>query len=162
MDGRSSSTPSSSSSRKKSTYPSNFVEEILLTLATYDDTLFIHKDGSKIQLGHKNTYLQIAASATLDAGLYTLQYTKTGDLLNMYTAVPPLTVVVSNQKCELATAQVSYSMPKGGMTLPVRISAISCLPTQNITITPSFSISGQVEMDSDLSSNILTSTSMDG
>ena len=53
-------------------------------------------------------------------------------------------------------------MPKGGMTLPIRISAIKCIPTENITITPSFSTAGVVSMYEDLSSNVLTSETLDG
>lgn len=64
---------------------------------------FLHKDGTNIKLGYQNTYLRLAASTSVQAGLFTLQYSKTGDTNNKYTAVPPLTIVVSNTKCKLQT-----------------------------------------------------------
>ena len=141
---------------RQSRYPSNFITEMTLTLNSHSDTDFLHKDGSVVQLGSQHSYIRMAASDTLDAGLYTLQYDKSGDDLSEYTVIPPLTVVVSNKECELETEENSYAMPKGGYTLPIKISAISCIPTKNITVTPTFSTAGEVALDADLSSNVLT------
>ena len=89
---------------RQSIYPSNFITEMELTLTSHSDTDFIHKGGSIVQLGSQHTYIKMAANSNnIDAGLYTLQYTKTGDTFNEYTAVPPLTVVVSNKLCALET-----------------------------------------------------------
>lgn len=74
-----------------------------LSLANFPTTTFIHKDGSNVHLGYQNTYIRMAANTSIAAGLYTLQYSKTGDTNNKYTAVPPLTIVVSNKLCKLAT-----------------------------------------------------------
>lgn len=86
---------------RQSLYPSNFILEMSLSLSNFGATDFIHKSGADIHLGYQNTYLQIAANTSIQAGLYTLQYTKTGDTNNKYTAVPPLTIVVSNKLCKL-------------------------------------------------------------
>lgn len=72
-----------------------------LTLANFLPYTFLHKTGADIHLGYQNTFIQIAANTSIAAGLYTLQYTKTGDTNNKYTAVPPLTIVVSNKLCKL-------------------------------------------------------------
>lgn len=74
-----------------------------LTLTSHPVTNFIHKDGTLVELGVQNTYYRIAANSSVSAGLYTLQYSKTGDTSNKYTGVPPLTVVVSNKQCKLTT-----------------------------------------------------------
>lgn len=88
---------------RQSIYPSNFILEMELALISHPTTSFIHKDGTLVELGVQNAYLRIAASSAVAAGLYTLQYSKTGDTLNKYTAVPPLTIVVSNKQCKLVT-----------------------------------------------------------
>ncbi len=72
-----------------------------LSLTNYPALTFLHKNGANIHLGYQNTFLQIAANTSIAAGLYTLQYSKTGDTGNKYTAVPPLTIVVSNKLCKL-------------------------------------------------------------
>ena len=74
-----------------------------LELNNYPATSFIHKDGASVRLGYQNAYLRLAASSAVQAGLYTLQYDKTGDSNNKYTEVPPLTIVVSNRLCALST-----------------------------------------------------------
>lgn len=74
-----------------------------LTLNNYNPVDYLHKDGTNIHLGYQNTYYRIATSANVVAGLYTLQYSKTGDTNNKYTEAPPLTLVVSNALCKLST-----------------------------------------------------------
>jgi hypothetical protein len=74
-----------------------------LNLYNYPVSSFIHKDGASVRLGYQNTFLRLAASSAVQAGLYTLQYTKTGDSNNKYTQIPPLTIVVSNRRCSLST-----------------------------------------------------------
>lgn len=66
---------------RQSNYPSNFITEMFLNLTSHSDTDFIHKDGSTVSLGYKQAYFKIAAEDTLDAGLETLQYDKSGDTL---------------------------------------------------------------------------------
>jgi hypothetical protein len=124
---------------RQSLYPSNFILQMTLALSNYLPTDFIHKDGTNVQLGYQNTYYRIAANTNIAAGLYTLQYTKTGDSTPKYTVVPPLTVVVSNALCKLSSRETSYSLPRGGMTIPIQINAVGCIPIQSITITPTFS-----------------------
>lgn len=113
-------------------------------------------------LGSTNGYFRLAANgSSTSAGLYTLQYSKSGDNNNEYTGIPPLTLVVSNKECELVTEENSYSLPLGGSTLPINIDGIKCIPIDSITIGIS-STSAEVTMNSDLSSNVLSSTSEDG
>jgi hypothetical protein len=82
-----------------------------------------------------NGYLRLAANGDVtNAGLYTLQYTKSGDSNSEYTAIPPLTVVVSNKKCELVSEEISYTLPLGGHSLPIRIDGIKCIPINSITV----------------------------
>jgi hypothetical protein len=56
-----------------------------LNLNNYPVTSFIHKNGASVRLGYQNTFLRLSASSIVQAGLYTLQYTKTGDSNNRYT-----------------------------------------------------------------------------
>lgn len=126
---------------RESIYPANFILEMSLILANYPVSSFIHKDGAQVHLGAQNTFLRIAASTGISAGLYTLQYNKTGDTNNKYTAAPPLTIVVSNKLCKLQAREVSYSMPKGGISVPIVIDGSNCIPITNITITPTFNSS---------------------
>lgn len=148
---------------RQSLYPSNFILEMSVGI-TNQPALgnFLHKDGTNIKLGYQNTYLRLAASTTIQAGLYTLQYSKTGDATTpKYTAVPPLTIVVSNKKCALATRDTSYSMPRGGFSVPIHINGVSCIPITGVTITPTFS-NAELAMETSLSSNVLRPTVVDG
>ena len=70
---------------RQSLYPSNFILEMSLTLNNYNLVDYLHKDGTNIRLGYQNTYYRIATSSNVVAGLYTLQYSKTGDTNNKYT-----------------------------------------------------------------------------
>ncbi len=92
-----------------------------------------------INLGKSNAYFRIAANAVAQPGLYTLQFSKTGDDSNIYTAIPPLTLVVMNKKCTLTTDSISYSLPIGGSTLPIMIDCIQCIPITNITLQLAYS-----------------------
>ena len=74
-----------------------------LNLNNYLLTDYLHKDGTTVRLGYQNTYFRIATNASVVAGLYTLQYSKVGDVNNKYTEAPPLTLVVSNAICKLVT-----------------------------------------------------------
>ncbi len=56
---------------------------MLLTLNNYNvSNFFTINDAFQIDLGKSTAYFRIAALNTLDPGLYSLQFTKTGDLTN--------------------------------------------------------------------------------
>ena len=68
---------------------------------------------------------------------------------------------MSNKKCQLKTDEPSYTMPIGGYTLPIRISAVACIPVTNLNITLEYN-HVEVTTDIDRSSKQLTSNSVDG
>lgn len=103
----------------------------------------------------------MAANNIVSPGLYTLQFTKTGDPNNKYSAIPPLTLVVSTKKCSLVTEQAAYTIPVGGATLPILIKAIGCIPMSSITVGLSYSMTG-LAVHTDLSSVTLTKDTLDG
>jgi hypothetical protein len=75
-----------------------------LTLSNFAATDFLTMDGSfKIDLGKSAAYFRIAANTNLTPGLYSLQFNKAGDVNSLYTAIPPMTLVVNNKKCSLTT-----------------------------------------------------------
>jgi hypothetical protein len=115
-------------------------------------------------LGRPTAYFRFAAVGGTSTGLYILQFSKSGDTNNVYTNIPPLTLVVQNTLCALTTNANTYTLPIGGQTLPIIINAISCIPTSNITLTANFSAnsSNQFSVNTDLSNLILTSSSVDG
>ena len=94
-------------------------------------------------MGNPTAYFRLAANdASTATGLYTLQFTKTGDTNSAYTNIPPLTLVVQNTKCSLAATATTYAIPMGGMTLPITISAIDCIPIDSINFTMTFTGTG--------------------
>lgn len=116
-------------------------------------------------LGKPTTYFQLAAKDTgTSPGLYTLQFTKTGDTNNAYTNIPPLTLVVQNTQCALTTNANTYTLPLGGTTLPIIIDAINCIPINSINFTVAFTGTGntQFTVDNDRSTLSLSSSTVDG
>ena len=149
---------------RQSIYPSNFKASLVLTLANYGATYFSFLGGSLATvLGKPLSYFRIAGNTALP-GLYTLTFTKTGDSNNQYTNIPPLTLVVQSTLCALATDATTYTVPIGGSSLPILINAVNCIPTTSITIAVGFAGTGNAEfsVSNDLSSLILTSSSIDG
>lgn len=148
---------------RQSIYPSNFQATLQLAISNYP-SLFLTLTPLTVNLGKPTAYLMFAATAATSPGLYTLQFTKTGDSGNVYTNIPPLTLVVQSTLCSLATDANTYTLPVGGMTLPIVINAISCIPTTSINFTVSFSGTGnsQFSVNTDLSNLQLTSSSVDG
>jgi len=124
-----------------SNYPTNFLTIQPLT----------------VNLGTPTAYYRFAATGLTSTGLYILQFTKSGDTKNVYTNIPPLTLVVQNTLCALTTDANTYTLPIGGQTLPIIINAIGCIPTSNISLSVTFSANS-----TDLSNLLLTSTSVDG
>ena len=116
-------------------------------------------------LGKPTAYFQLAAvDNSTSPGLYTLQFTKAGDTNNAYTNIPPLTLVVQNTKCSLQASANTYTLPLGGITLPIIIDAIHCIPTDSINFTVTFTGTGnsQFSVDTDRSTLLLSSTTVDG
>jgi hypothetical protein len=149
---------------RQSIYPSNFEASLVLTLSNLDASFFSFLGGSlSVTLGKPLSYFRIAG-ASAPPGLYTLKFSKAGDTSNQYTNIPPLTLVVQSTKCSLTTDASTYTIPIGGSTLPILINAINCIPTSNITIGITFTGTGLSEfaVNHDLSSLILTSSSLDG
>jgi hypothetical protein len=94
--------------------------------------------GLNVGLGKQLAYFRMAGSAVAP-GLYTLKFSKTGDSSNIYTNIPPLTLVVQSNKCSLTTDALTYTIPIGGWTLPIVINAINCLPISPVTFSLSYS-----------------------
>jgi|JI6StandDraft_1071083.scaffolds.fasta_scaffold76916_2 hypothetical protein len=95
--------------------------------------------------------------------LYTLQFSKANDSLNIYSIVPPLKIVVSSAQCNLVTLESIYTIALGGATLPIIINASQCIPLNNISISVNYSAySSELSTAHDLSNTILTSQSLDG
>jgi len=115
----------------------------------------------KIELGRGVAHFRMAAASTVAAGLYTLQFSKTGDTGNLYSAVPPLTLVVSTKKCSLTTFATAYNVPVGGNTLPIVIQGVNCIPVENITLSVTFDVAG-LQVLADLSSLTLKNSTLDG
>ena len=116
-------------------------------------------------LGKPTAYFRLAAiDNTTSPGLYTLQFTKSGDTNNVYTNIPPLTIVVQNTQCALTTDASTYTLPIGGMTLPILIDGINCIPIDSINFTVTFTGTGndQFSVNTDLSTLSFLSTSVDG
>lgn len=149
---------------RQSIYPSNFKATLQLTVSNYP-TSFVSLTPLTVTLGTPTAYFRLAAKDTSTSpGLYILQFAKTGDTFNSYTNIPPLTLVVENTKCVLSTDASTYTIPIGGMTLPVRIDAINCIPTDSVTFSVVFTGTGntQFSVNNDLSTLSLTSLSPDG
>jgi hypothetical protein len=123
---------------RQSIYPANFKATLDLAIANYPAE-FVGLTNLTVVLGKPTAYFRLAAKDTSTSpGLYTLQFTKTGDTNNAYTNIPPLTLVVQNTQCALVTGSNTYTLPIGGMTLPISISAINCIPTDYINFTVTF------------------------
>ena len=147
---------------RQSSYPSNFQASMLLTLNNFNTgKFFTMNDAFQIDLGKSTAYFRIAALSSLDPGLYSLQFTKTGDDNNEYTAIPPLSLVVNNKKCSLTTESTTYMIPVGGYSLPINIKAINCIPIDYINIAVTMN-SSQITVDTDLSSLRLDKSVIDG
>ncbi len=114
-----------------------------------------------VNLGTPTAYFRFAATGLTSTGLYILQFTKSGDTKNVYTNIPPLTLVVQNTLCALTADANTYTLPVGGQTLPIIINAIGCIPTSNISLAIALS-NVQFSVNTDLSNLLLTSTSVDG
>lgn len=97
--------------------------------------MFKFINGTNTTLGKTTAYFRIAAFTNTSAGLYTLEFDKTGDTNNVYTNIPPLTLVVQNTLCALTTDAMTYTLPIGGNNLPIIINAINCMPISTINIT---------------------------
>lgn len=148
----------------QSIYPSNFKATLQLTISNYASK-FLSLTSLTVTLGKPTAYFRLAAKDALTTpGLYTLQFSKSGDSNSAYTNVPPLTLVVQNTKCSLTTNANTYTLPIGGMTLPITIDAINCIPTENITFSLAFTGAGnsQFSVNTDLSTMSLSSSSLDG
>jgi hypothetical protein len=117
-----------------------------------------------VSLGKPVAYFQLAAATTTPAGLYTLQFSKSGDTNSQYTNIPPLTVVVQNNQCTLTTDASTYTLPLGGNTLAITISGINCMPAGLINFGLGFTGTGngQFSINSDLSVVTLSSSIQDG
>lgn len=113
---------------RQSLYPSNFKTSMQLVVSNQNANDFVTLNPATIQLGTSAGHIRMAANSTVAPGLYTLQFTKNGDPGNEYSAIPPLTLVVSNRKCSLVTESPFYNIPIGGTTLPILIKAIDCIP----------------------------------
>ena len=113
---------------RQSIYPSNF--KVTLGLQIYNEVnKFLSLTPLQVTLGKPTAYFRLAANDTnVSPGLYTLLFNKNGDTNNEYTNVPPLTLVVQNTQCALTTNANTYTLPIGGMTLPIIIDAINCIP----------------------------------
>lgn len=149
---------------RQSIYPSNFKATLQLTISNYASK-FLSLTSLTVTLGKPTAYFRLAAKDALTTpGLYTLQFSKSGDSNSAYTNVPPLTLVVQNTKCSLTTNANTYTLPIGGMTLPITIDAINCIPTENITFSLAFTGTGnsQFSVNTDLSTMSLSSSSLDG
>lgn len=153
---------------RQSIYPSNFKITLTLTLGNLDPNFFsfLTNDitGSLIAyLGKSTGYFKMAGKPTVSPGKYILYFTKSGDVNSLYTNIPPLTIVVQNTLCSLATNAPSYTLPVGGSTLPILINGINCIPIDSITVDITFTGTGDSEFSVDsLSSRTLKSTSKDG
>jgi len=149
---------------RQSIYPSNFKATLDLAVSNYP-TEFVPLTPLTVTLGKPTAYFRLAAKdATTAPGLYTLQFSKMGDTNNAYTNIPPLTLVVQNIQCSLKTAANTYTLPIGGMTLPIVIDATNCIPIDSINFTMTFVGTGytQFSVNTDLSNMVLFSTSADG
>lgn len=149
---------------RQSIFPSNFKATLQLTVSNYP-TEFVSLTPLTVTLGKPTAYFRLAAkdNNTLP-GLYTLKFSKAGDTANSYTNIPPLTLVVQNTQCVLSTSANTYTLPLGGMTLPIQIDAINCIPTNAINFLVAFSGTGnsQFSVNNDLSTLELTNASPDG
>lgn len=116
---------------------------------------------NQINLGYSTQYIRIAASSTVNTGLYNLQFAKTGDTNSYYTEFPPLTVIVQNTQCSLTTKEATYTIPIGGYSLPIIIEAFNCIPTTGINITFSAN-STEISLVPDLSNTQLLQSDQDG
>lgn len=149
---------------RQSQYPSNYKATLQLTISNYASK-FVSLEPLTVALGKPIAYFRLAAKDSLTLpGLYTLQFSKAGDTGNVYTNIPPLTLVVQNTQCALTVNANTYTLPIGGMTLPILIDAINCIPIDKITFSFTFTGTGnsQFTVNNDLSTLQLQSTSVDG
>ena len=149
---------------RQSIYPENFKATLDLSFSNFANK-FVPIKPLQVVLGKPTAYFQLAAADTSTSpGLYTLQFSKAGDTNNAYTNIPPLTLVVQNTQCSLTTNANTYTLPIGGMTLPIVIDAINCIPITSINFTVTFTGTGntQFSVDNDRSTLALTSSSVDG
>lgn len=72
--------------------------------------------------------------------------------------------MVQNTQCALVTSANTYTLPVGGMTLPIVINAINCIPTDSINLAITFTGTGNTQflVNTDLSNLILYNTTQDG
>lgn len=150
---------------RQSIYPNNFRTSLNLSLSNYVNTSFTASMGTlAVTLGKPTAYFRLAAATTTSTGLYVLEFNKVGDTNNVYTNIPPLTVVVQNTQCALTTSSTTYTLPIGGMTLPIMIDALNCIPVTSINISVAFTGTGNSEFSvhTDLSTSMLTKDSDDG
>ena len=149
---------------RQSIHPDNYKATLELVVSNYP-TEFVSLLPLTVILGKPIAYFRLAAKdATTSPGLYTLQFSKAGDTNSAYTNIPPLTLVVQNTKCALFASANTYTLPIGGMTLPIAIDAVNCIPTNSVNFTVTFTGTGnsQFEVNTDLSTLMLQSTSVDG
>ena len=149
---------------KQSIFPENFKATLDLNISNFFPQFTALKP-LQVVLGKPTAYFQLAAvDNSTSPGLYTLQFTKAGDTNNAYTNIPPLTLVVQNTKCSLQASANTYTLPLGGITLPIIIDAIHCIPTDSINFTVTFTGTGnsQFSVDTDRSTLLLSSTTVDG
>ena len=55
--------------------------------------------------------------------------------MNYYSKIPPLNIVVTNDRCILTIHSYKYYIPTGGKALPILIDFEFCLPIEDITLT---------------------------
>lgn len=133
-----------------------------LALTNYMGQISFLGGGLNVGLGKQLAYFRMAGN-TISPGLYTLKFSKTGDNSNIYTNIPPLTLVVQNNKCSLTTDALTYTIPIGGWTLPIVINAINCLPINPVTFSLTYSTgASEFSVEADKSTASLTSSSLDG
>lgn len=134
------------------------------SIVNYNPLGFIVRPVSSTQLGYSQTMYRMTADPILTQPvMYTLQFSKANDTLNMYSLVPPLKIVVSTAQCVLSALESIYTLAIGGTTLPIIINASQCIPLNNISISMTYSaLSSELTASHDLSNIVLTSDSMDG
>ena len=69
---------------------------------------------------------QIAPKSDTTSGLYQLLWKH--EVVNYYSTIPPLFLIVLNNKTSLAPAELSYEIPDGGRSLPIIISFKDKMP----------------------------------
>jgi hypothetical protein len=88
---------------RQSTYPANFMTSLSFAISNQVTGNFLILPASTVNLGYTTSYIRIAALSTVATGLYSFQFTKSGDTNTHYTEFPPLNVIVQNTMCSLST-----------------------------------------------------------